>query len=172
VAFSVHPIPFFDLKLDSKTHFNVPHSVALENCQKIYVERDYSQGLDVKFQRNFPPALDGLIDENDWYATVDGINTLFEYAETVNAGAVGETLLGFLTCYLVRLCMKTRYEKQLIEIRRFIDDRNHRIFIPAGLCLTDPVLRGFRVLEISVLSSGLTGSPTGNDEPTTSREQV
>jgi hypothetical protein len=99
-------------------------------------------------------------------------------------GSVGETLAGFLTCYLVRLCTKTRYEKKLVEIRRFIDDQNRKVFIPAGLCLTDPIERGFRVvtfklssslfffqLEISILTSGFSNSPAQeHGQPSTSRD--
>lgn len=62
-------------------------------------------------------------------------------------GSVGETLVGFFTCYLVRLCTKTRYEKKLVEIRRFIEDQNQKVFIPVGLCMTDPINRGFRVVR-------------------------
>ena len=36
-------------------------SVGLDNCQKIYIERDYSLGLEVRFIRSFPAILDGLV---------------------------------------------------------------------------------------------------------------
>ncbi|KAI6172496.1 Golgin subfamily A member 7 [Aphelenchoides besseyi] len=150
----------------------VSQSVALENCHKIYVERDYTLGLEVRFQRSYPSALDGLIEEEDWYYTIDTINKLFELAEAVDMGSVGETLVGFLTCYLIRLVTRTRYEKKLVEIHKFIDQQNQKVFLPAGLCLTDPVERGFRVLEITILTSGLSNSPTHDEfeEPTTSRD--
>ncbi|KAI6183697.1 Golgin subfamily A member 7 [Aphelenchoides bicaudatus] len=151
---------------------NSAQQVGLDHCHKIYVERDYSQGLEVKFCRNFPPILDGLVEPDNWYYTIDTINKLFELAESVNAGSVGETLFGFFTCYLVRLCTKTRYEKKLVEIRRFIDEQNQKIFVPAGFCITDPIDRGFRVLEISVLTSGYSNSPIQNrelEQPSTSR---
>lgn len=35
--------------------------VGIDNCHKIYVERDYSLGLEVRFQRNFPALLEGLV---------------------------------------------------------------------------------------------------------------
>ncbi|KAI6219557.1 Erf4 domain-containing protein [Aphelenchoides fujianensis] len=146
-----------------------PQSVALDGCHKIYVERDYSLGLEVRFHRTFPTALDGLVEEEDWYYTIDTINKLFELAEAVDMGSVGETMVGFLTCYLIRLVMRTRYENKLIEIHKFIEQQNQKVFLPAGLCVTDPVERGFRVLEISVLTSGLANSPGHEfDEPTTS----
>uniref|UniRef100_A0A1I7RPJ1 Ras modification protein ERF4 n=1 Tax=Bursaphelenchus xylophilus TaxID=6326 RepID=A0A1I7RPJ1_BURXY len=128
--------------------------IALDNCHKIFVERDYSSGLDVRFQRSFPSTLDGVIDENSWFYMIDNINSMFKKAESVNMGAIGETLVSFFTCYLVRLCTTTRYEKQLQMIRKFINEQNKNIFLPAGLCITDPIERGLRVLEITVLSSG------------------
>ena len=65
----------------------------------------------------------------------------------VDAGSVGETLLGLFTCYIVRLCVKTRYEKHLVEIRKFIDEQNRKVFQPAGLSITDPIERGLRVVR-------------------------
>ncbi|CAD5214957.1 unnamed protein product [Bursaphelenchus xylophilus] len=106
--------------------------IALDNCHKIFVERDYSSGLDVRFQRSFPSTLDGVIDENSWFYMIDNINSMFKKAESVNMGAIGETLM----------------------IRKFINEQNKNIFLPAGLCITDPIERGLRVLEITVLSSG------------------
>jgi len=150
---------------------NAPQSVGLDNCHKIYVERDYSQGLEVRFQRNFPALLDGLIEPEDWYYAIDTINKLFEVAESVNSGSVSETLVGFFTCYLVRLCTKTRYEKKLVEVRKFIDEQNRKVFIPTGLYITDPIERGFRVLEISILTSGYSNSPgREHEQPSTSRD--
>jgi len=146
-------------------------SVGLDNCHKIYVDRDYSIGLEVRFLRNFPALLDGLVEPEDWYYFIDTINKLFELAEAVNIGSVGETLVGFFTCYLVRLCTKTRYEKKLVEIRRFIEEQNQKIFVPAGLCVTDPMDRGFRVLEISILTSGCANS-SGYEQPTTSARDL
>jgi len=146
-------------------------TVGLDSCQKTYVERDYSLGLEVRFLRNFPAPLDGLIEPEDFYYTIDTINKLFQLAEEVNAGSVSETLIGFFTCYLVRLCSKTRYEKKLVEIRKFIDEQNQKIFIPAGLCMTDPIDRGLRVIEISFLTSGFSNSSAReNEQPTTSRD--
>jgi hypothetical protein len=62
-----------------------PQTVALDTCHKIYVERDYSLGLDVRFHRSFPVLLEGLIEPEDWYYTVDTINKLFELAESVSS---------------------------------------------------------------------------------------
>lgn len=72
--------------------------IGVDTCHKIYVDRDYSLGLEVRFQRNFPPLLEGLvsvyfkkwnlffvqIEQEDWYYTVDTINKLFELAESVS----------------------------------------------------------------------------------------
>lgn len=103
------------------------------------------------------------MDENTWYHTVDNINVMFKRAGQVNTASVGETLLSFFSCYLVRLCVRTRYEKQLALIREFIDDQNKRVYVPAGLCLTDPMERGLRVLEITLLGSRTSRSPSGRD---------
>ncbi|CAD5210165.1 unnamed protein product [Bursaphelenchus okinawaensis] len=137
--------------------------IALDNCHKLFVERDYSAGLDVRFQRSFPQNLEGIIDENSWYYLIDNINSMFKRAEAVNMGSIGETLVSFFTCYLIRLCTTTRYEKQLMMIRKFIDEQNKNVFLPVGLCVTDPIERGLRVLEITVLSSGGAVQSTSRD---------
>lgn len=36
-------------------------SISLNTCRKIFVERDYSMGLMVKFMTTFPSALEGIV---------------------------------------------------------------------------------------------------------------
>ncbi|KAH7723086.1 Golgin subfamily A member 7 [Aphelenchoides avenae] len=131
-----------------------PAAVSLDSCRKIFVDRDYSDGLGVKFVGEFPAALEGIISHEDWDDTIDTINSAFAEAEEVCWSSVLETLVSFCTCYLTRLCLKTRYEKQLAKIREFIEDRNRKVFLPVGLCMSDPMDKGLRVLEISILSTG------------------
>lgn len=35
--------------------------ISLSTCRKIFIERDYSNGLVVKFDTNFPMPLEGIV---------------------------------------------------------------------------------------------------------------
>jgi hypothetical protein len=142
-----------------------PAAVSLDSCRKIFVDRDYSDGLTVKFINDFPSALEGIVSRDDWEVTIDTINNAFAEAEEVCLSSVAETVVSFCTCYLSRLCLNTRYEKQIFKVRDFIERQNKRVFLPVGLCMTDPLEKGLRMLEINILSTGRIRSPKENDLP-------
>ena len=58
-----------------------------------------------------------------------------------------ETVISCGTCYVNRFFVPTRYEKQLVKIRQYIGDRNKSVLIPSGICITDPMERGLRVVS-------------------------
>uniref|UniRef100_A0A0N5AGL9 Ras modification protein ERF4 n=1 Tax=Syphacia muris TaxID=451379 RepID=A0A0N5AGL9_9BILA len=128
-------------------------TIPLSNCHKIFVQRDYSKGLGVQFEVRYPAGLEGKISEETWRNTIETLNEHYNKAEKVCCSTVMETLIGCFSCYISRIFSKTQYEKQLVEIKRFIDEQNETIYIPAGLHLTDPIERGMRVFEISILTS-------------------
>ncbi|VDN55732.1 unnamed protein product [Dracunculus medinensis] len=131
-------------------------NVPLNTCSKIFIQRDYSKGLAVQFDTSFPIGLIGKISESDWKNTITTINTYYSRAEEVCCASVLETFVGCFSCYLSRLFMSvgfTQYENQLKEISRFLSEENLKIYLPAGVYLTDPIERGFRVFEISLITT-------------------
>uniref|UniRef100_A0A915ETK5 Ras modification protein ERF4 n=1 Tax=Ditylenchus dipsaci TaxID=166011 RepID=A0A915ETK5_9BILA len=153
-----------------------PAAVSLDSCRKIFVDRDYSHGLPVRFIKDYPPSLDGIVSREDWEETIETINNEFAKAEQVCLGSIAETLFGLCTCYISRLFFPTRYEKQLDKIRRYIEAQNKRLFLPVGLCMLDPMERGLRIIEINILSTGRlvshTSSPTPNCPATPSQRTI
>ncbi|GMS84499.1 hypothetical protein PENTCL1PPCAC_6674, partial [Pristionchus entomophagus] len=129
-----------------------PEATALNKRKSLFIARDYSKGLGVRFDRTYPPQLHGLISEEEWSSTIDKVNEIFEEAEKVCAASVSETVFGCLTCYIFRCFTQTHYEKKLFELNEFLDDRNHEVFGPVGLLLRDPMHRGLRVLEIAYVT--------------------
>ncbi|OZC10452.1 hypothetical protein X798_02496 [Onchocerca flexuosa] len=125
--------------------------VLLNTCNKIFVQRDYSKGLGVQFETTFPGALDGKISEQAWAYTVTTLNSYYTKAEEVCCGTILETLTGCLSCYISRLFVKTQYEKTLLEISQFLTEQNTNVYLPSGVHLTDPIQRGLRVFEISLI---------------------
>ncbi|VDM98296.1 unnamed protein product [Thelazia callipaeda] len=123
--------------------------VPLNTCNKIFVQRDYSKGLSVQFETNFPAALEGKVSEQAWTHTVTTLNSYYSKAEEICCTTVLETLTGCLSCYVSRLFTKTQYEKSLLEISRFLADENKNIYLPAGVHLSDPIERGLRVVRIA-----------------------
>ncbi|KAI1727357.1 golgin subfamily A member 7/ERF4 family domain-containing protein [Ditylenchus destructor] len=144
-----------------------PAAVSLDSCRKIFVERDYSQGLAVRFIKDFPSSLEGIVSRDDWEETIETINAEFTVAEQVCLASVAETVLGLFSCYISRLFFPTRYQKQLDKVRRYIDVQNKRIFLPVGLCLLDPMERGLRIIEINILSTGRVISSSPSPSSTT-----
>ncbi|MFH4981176.1 hypothetical protein AB6A40_007885 [Gnathostoma spinigerum] len=139
--------------------------IPLNSCSKIFVQRDYSKGLGVRFETKLPQAMQGKIKEEQWLYTISELNSHYDKAEQVCCATVLETCVGCLSCYISRIFTKTQYEKELIEISRFLAEQNKMVYIPAGFYLTDPMERGLRVLEVSIITSS---SVLSHDEGKTS----
>lgn len=75
-----------------------PEATALNKRKSLFIARDYSKGLGVRFDRNYPPQLHGFvcliivtcfkhfsfeISEEEWSSTIDKVNEIFEEAEKV-----------------------------------------------------------------------------------------
>ncbi len=128
----------------------------LNQCRKVFVQRDYTQGLCVRFYTRLPPQLENYVDERIFEKTVTELNRLYEAAEKVGTRSVCETLAGCLSCYLSHLCISNQYEQQLKTIGKYLREQNELVYLPRALFLTDPVERGLRVLEISILGESAT----------------
>ncbi|CAB3406146.1 unnamed protein product [Caenorhabditis bovis] len=125
----------------------------LNQCRRVFIQRDYSKGLDVRFETEFPPRFTGMIPRDVWENTIHRINKIFEDAEAINARTIFETVLGCVTCYCSRLVSTSIFDKKLIELKEFLKRENSEIYHKAGLHIMNPMERGLRVIEISILNT-------------------
>lgn len=49
--------------------------------------------------------------------------------------------------------MESHYEKYMRKIRDYINEQNDKVWKPRGLYVTDPIDRGLRILEITILTN-------------------
>ncbi|XP_011296966.1 golgin subfamily A member 7 [Fopius arisanus] len=122
-----------------------------QNCMKVFVQRDYTEGTMVKFQTRFPPELSDRLDPETFEYTINQLNNYFAEAESGSCSTYCEGCLACLTGYLIYICTETHYEKCLRKVAKFICEQNDRVYRPRGLLLTDPTTRGLRLIEISIL---------------------
>ncbi|KAL0114205.1 hypothetical protein PUN28_011487 [Cardiocondyla obscurior] len=122
-----------------------------QNCQKVFIQRDYSEGTMVKFQTRFPTELESRLDRQLFEYTINQLNNYFAEAERASCSTYCESCLYCLTGYLISICTETHYEKCLRKVAKFVCEQNDRVYKPRGLLLTDPTTRGLRLIEISVL---------------------
>ena len=81
------------------------------SCAKVFIQRDYSEGVGVKFDSKLPTELSGKIDESEFEEVIERINAIYGDAERLSAQTYLENCLACLTAYLVLICMPTNYEK-------------------------------------------------------------
>ncbi|XP_034393536.1 golgin A7 family, member Ba [Cyclopterus lumpus] len=137
------------------------HSASLAN--KVFIQRDYSEGTTCRFQTKFPSELESRIERTLFEDTVKTLNNYYAEAEKIGGQSYLEGCLACTTAYLIFLCMETRYEKVLKKIAKYIQEQNEKIFAPRGLLVTDPIERGMRVIEISIYEDrGSSGSSSGS----------
>ncbi|XP_029012819.1 golgin A7 family, member Ba [Betta splendens] len=137
------------------------HSASLAN--KVFIQRDYSEGTTCKFQLKFPSELDSRIERTLFEDTVKTLNNYYAEAEKIGGQSYLEGCLACATAYLIFFCMETRYEKVLKKIAKYIQEQNEKIYAPRGLLITDPIERGMRVIEISIYEDrGSSGSSSGS----------
>ncbi|TRY86107.1 hypothetical protein DNTS_030190 [Danionella cerebrum] len=154
----------------SRTFHNLQelrHSASLAN--KVFIQRDYTDGTICKFQTKFPSELDSRIERTLFEDTVKTLNNYYAEAEKIGGQSYVEGCLACLTVYLIFLCIETSYEKVLKKISRYIQDQNEKVYGPRGLLITDPIERGMRVIEISVYEDrGSSGSSSGSSTTSSS----
>lgn len=132
-------------------HNSETEQMAPQQCLKVFIQRDYSDGTVVKFQTRFPPELDGRIERQAFEHTIMKLNEYFALAEKATCSTYCEGCLACLTAYLIYICKETHYEKCLRKVSKFVAEQNERVYQPRGLIVTDPSMRGLRVIEISCL---------------------
>ncbi|KAM9819028.1 golgin A7 family, member Ba isoform 1-T1 [Syngnathus typhle] len=122
------------------------HSASLAN--KVFIQRDYSEGTTCRFQTKFPSELESRIERTLFEDTVKTLNNFYAEAEKIGGQSYLEGCLACATAYLIFLCMETRYEKVLKKISKYIQEQNEKIYAPRGLLITDPIERGMRVVSL------------------------
>jgi len=128
------------------------------NCRKVFIQRDFSEGTGVKFQTRFPAELEGKIDRHIFDSTISTLNSLYAEAEKGSCSTYCEGCMACLTAYIIYFCAETHYEKCLKKVARFVHEQNSEVWAKHGLLLTDPIERGLRVIEISLLTETAPGS--------------
>ena len=81
------------------------------SCAKVFIQRDYSEGVGVKFDTKLPNELQGKIDPSEFEQVILRINDIYAEAERLTARTYLENCLSCLTAYLLLLCITTNYEK-------------------------------------------------------------
>ena len=80
-------------------------------CAKVFIQRDYSDGVGVKFETKLPTELVGKMDSNEFEQVIERINAIYADAERLSPRTYFENCFACLTAYLLLICMKTNYEK-------------------------------------------------------------
>jgi len=127
-------------------------TISTQNCKKIFIQRDYSEGCNVKFMTKFPTELQDKIERDQFEYTVTMMNSMYDEAGKANCATFCEGVMACLTAYLIYFCSETHYEKCLKNVARFVVEQNEQVWTKRGLLLTDPIERGLRVIEISILT--------------------
>jgi hypothetical protein len=99
---------------------------------------------------NIPQELIGIIDQDAFSYTINTINAIYADAETMTCRVFCESCLSCLTAYCAGFFMDTYFEKCLKKVTAFVAEQNETVWKPRGLCITDPLDRGMRVIEIVI----------------------
>ncbi|CAJ0583021.1 unnamed protein product, partial [Mesorhabditis spiculigera] len=134
-------------------------TIDLNGKKRVFIPRDYSIGIQVRFSTEFPEELIRKIDENAWKDIIMELNAKYSALEGVSTASIIETILGCASCYLIRCCTVPLCEKKMNEVGRFIDELNQDVLVPRGLYLSNPMERGLRCLEVTVLNEDAEVAP-------------
>jgi len=116
---------------------------------KVFIQRDYSEGTQVRFQTKFPSELEGKVERDKLEYTINTLNEVYSEGEKMNCSSCCEGCFACLTAYLLYCCTDTHYEKCLKKVAKFIVEQNERVYVPRGLLIIDPVERGLRVVSFT-----------------------
>ncbi|KAF7639654.1 Erf4 domain-containing protein [Meloidogyne graminicola] len=130
--------------------------ILLNECKKIYIQRDYSRALVIRFSTEFPEELENYVDNKLWTDFVNNLNQIYFDAEKLSSRAYLENIISLLTCHLSRLCFKSYWTKKLEEAEFLIDEINQQHFVKEGIYVGNPLDKGFRVIEVVLLDEPFT----------------
>lgn len=132
------------------SNFDIPCTTNTNIKTKVYIQRDYTEGMIPKFQDKMPPELDGLIDPEVFQNTINKLNLLYKEAETIDSKTYCEGILSCLSGYLILLCSKTKYEKCLKKVKQLLKEENDNVYWPKNVLIVDPYSNGLRSIEIRI----------------------
>ena len=144
---------YFDFKIlvyKKMSNFDIPCTTNTNIKTKVYIQRDYTEGMIPKFQDKMPPELDGLIDPEVFQNTINKLNLLYKEAETIDSKTYCEGILSCLSGYLILLCSKTKYEKCLKKVKQLLKEENDNVYWPKNVLIVDPYSNGLRSIEIRI----------------------
>uniref|UniRef100_A0A1I8FFX7 Ras modification protein ERF4 n=1 Tax=Macrostomum lignano TaxID=282301 RepID=A0A1I8FFX7_9PLAT len=95
------------------------------HSRKVYIQRDYSQGLDCATPPPCAPQLQDRMPEDLFEAAI-----ILAGAENGSVGVYAESCFACLTGYLIYMCMDTHFERSLKEVRKLIEEYNRTVFMP------------------------------------------
>lgn len=78
-------------------------TISHQNCKKLFVQRDYSEGNNVKFLPRFPAELEGRIEKDQFDFTVKMMNNMYAEAGKANFSTFCE---GSMACLVRRRHIK------------------------------------------------------------------
>ena len=90
------------------------------SCAKAFIQRDYSDGVGVKFDTKLPTELQGKISAPEFENVIERINEIYADAEKLSARSCFENCCACLTAYLLLICMPTNYEKVRLNFLKII----------------------------------------------------
>ena len=128
----------------------MPNAKAMTVKKRIYIQRDYTDGMVPKFQDKLPQDLDNIISPDVFQETIHHLNSLYSDAEKLTPEAYWEGTFACLTGYIFLGCMDTRYKKNLKNVKEYIKDQNKRKYWPHGVIVKDPFPTGLRSIEIAI----------------------
>lgn len=118
---------------------------------RIRIERDYLEGDTRQFSLNFPPQLEGKLEERKFKRFVRRINAMLAEGEGATVRNVMEGVLAFTTLYLSTLLITPHFKKTLDRISQYVTQENEVLFRPAGLLVLDPKQTAYMFIEIAPL---------------------
>ena len=92
---------------------------SFQNCRKIFIQRDYSEGTNVKFQTRFPAELQDKIEREQFEYTVKMMNTMYQEAGKANCATFCEGAMACMTAYLIHFCSETVSLNNLYTLLEF-----------------------------------------------------
>jgi len=138
----------FRESMSRKSLARPPGALNLPTPTGLYIQRDYSHGMETQFVDSFPSELNGKISEEEFRHTLTTLNRLFYEAENYTWLTCVESLLYCCSFYTLYLCCTPTYTKIVQRVDRFLDEQNQNIYLARGLRWKNPVYNGLLHIRI------------------------
>ncbi|XP_055334481.1 golgin subfamily A member 7-like isoform X2 [Paramacrobiotus metropolitanus] len=127
-------------------------SQPLPRRHRVFIERDYSQGLTLRFSSVFPQELERKMSKEDFEFVIHAFNDLYARAERITFATILENVASMLTCHTMLLCCDTQFQQAMRQVQVFVEEQNEQM-IRAGALITlhDPAERHFRMVGHLIL---------------------